>query len=293
MVIITDKSTPVYIEEIFNFISVRQPYFALSELSIQNECLSAKLRPEQLLGNEKGPISAAEAGRHLAILGSCLIGLVFNKKARHYYLAYSAVLERISLQTEYNGEDLIVQAYNASFQKRFASVSTELRNMQNEVILKLSIDYHVLSDNLFKRQFNDYKMEHEEPSFLNPYTSSFNLNELIIDGRVLKCSIGPVEAKDVSGHFPGYPSIPVAILMYTLTKTAGVLLSSIQENPNVNFLVKRAIVKAPTLARVGQKINIKTDLISFNDNLYIFNSIAYQENGSICGELEIHTIILS
>ena len=57
--------------EIFERIDVLPPYFALTDIQLHPDAsISAVAAIEQPLGAENGPVSAAEAGRHLAICGS-------------------------------------------------------------------------------------------------------------------------------------------------------------------------------------------------------------------------------
>ena len=63
-----DKILP---ERLFKSIVTRPPYFALTNISFDKykNILTANVMREQLLGDEVGPISTREAGRHLALTG--------------------------------------------------------------------------------------------------------------------------------------------------------------------------------------------------------------------------------
>ena len=76
-------------------IGVQPPYYALNDLELdeENGIMSAKVPVEQSSEMERSPITAAESGRHLAILGCCLMGVINTEGGKFYYLANSAVYE--------------------------------------------------------------------------------------------------------------------------------------------------------------------------------------------------------
>src|SRR5262245_15441062 len=76
-------------------IDVRPPYFAFQSVASDEPGIaSALVRSEQPLGHEDGPLSGAEAGRHLAILGACACSSVWEGSGTHFYLARRAKLLR-------------------------------------------------------------------------------------------------------------------------------------------------------------------------------------------------------
>src|SRR5688572_30011137 len=82
--------------DVHSLICVRPPYFAPEDVRANSTGVEAKGRVQQDPGRGPGPISGAEAGRHLAILGSCALARVNPQVERHYYLASAAELERLA-----------------------------------------------------------------------------------------------------------------------------------------------------------------------------------------------------
>ena len=81
------------IKEIINDIDVTYPYYSLRNLQLKGSDILATIQAEQPMENEAGTISAAEVGRHLAILGSCALAKDNKPKNKNYFLAYEAQLE--------------------------------------------------------------------------------------------------------------------------------------------------------------------------------------------------------
>src|SRR5918995_197603 len=89
------EGTPVSDDELFSRIEVCPPYFALTDVRRTDDGgVSAQVRICQSLGDEIGPVSAAETGRHLAILGSVAAAFANPSAKRHFYLAFDAELRR-------------------------------------------------------------------------------------------------------------------------------------------------------------------------------------------------------
>ncbi len=75
LIMLSNQLKEVSIEQILTKICVSPPYFAFQKIYQYQDLLIAPITPEQPQGNELGKISITEAGRHLAILGSCLLAL--------------------------------------------------------------------------------------------------------------------------------------------------------------------------------------------------------------------------
>ncbi|ETR69153.1 MAG: hypothetical protein OMM_09852 [Candidatus Magnetoglobus multicellularis str. Araruama] len=94
-------------------IKVSPPYYALKNVQLlknNTAYFSAEIPVEYPAGNECGSITAAEIGRHLAILGSCSLSQSNPIKEKHYYIANKATLnclckeKVISKNSEFIGE---------------------------------------------------------------------------------------------------------------------------------------------------------------------------------------------
>lgn len=99
---------------LFERIKIRSPYFALEDLTLdENNILSAVIPVQHSLEMEIAPIVAAEAGRHLAILGTCSAGLSNVNSGRHYYLAHKAELKRIESILDNPVSDICMESRQA------------------------------------------------------------------------------------------------------------------------------------------------------------------------------------
>ena len=81
--ILFTKAEEVSISEILKKICVSPPYFAFKKIYRYENILIAHITPEQPMNDEIGYISIGEAGRHMAILGTCVC--TFNQNEKHYY----------------------------------------------------------------------------------------------------------------------------------------------------------------------------------------------------------------
>jgi hypothetical protein len=133
--------------ELYSRICVRDPYFALSEVTMvgPGEVL-ARVPVEQAPGAEASPINAAEVGRHLAILGSCASALINPKEGQHYYLARRAKLERLHDGPRPRLEEPLWGLARAEFvEKRCTRAHTVLADPDGLPLYSLEVDYNVLS----------------------------------------------------------------------------------------------------------------------------------------------------
>jgi hypothetical protein len=138
--------------EICRRTAVERPYFAFSELSIDDAgTVSGEIRREHQLGYEHGPLGAAEIGRHLAILGSCAAAATSKSHERLYYLATHAELHRSALthggfpeDARYRGSATLIERTT-----RALSVRTTMQVGENTPFVSLLVQYKILSEPLF------------------------------------------------------------------------------------------------------------------------------------------------
>src|SRR5262245_26159628 len=82
-------------DDVFTCIATRDPYYALTTLAAFKEGMVEAELPIQLASDrEVGPITAAEAARHLGVLGSCALAEANRNRSVHYYVPRQATLER-------------------------------------------------------------------------------------------------------------------------------------------------------------------------------------------------------
>jgi len=147
------NALPVTSEEIFKLIDVCEPYYALKDLAIaQDGSISAKVPIQQDLYYEPLPISSSEAGRHLAVLGSCACALSNPDKFKHYYLAASANATRKDFDfTRDEPEYFLGHARCIKVDSRSAQAITSLQYPDGTIFSEIVINYHVLDYRVFER----------------------------------------------------------------------------------------------------------------------------------------------
>ncbi len=262
--------------ELYARICVRDPYFALREVTVVGEGeVLARVPVEQEPGQEASPINAAEVGRHLAILGSCASSLVNPKEGQHYYLARRARLERLHEGPLPRATGLLWGAARARFNdKRTATASTLLASPEGLPLFSVEVDYNVLSAAAFQRLFQCARREmRREPrerragspeDFAalrqNPHRLPLPLRDYVRDGECLKATLGPVSAELCKGHFAMHPVLPVAVVMSGLSGLAGTLLRQLLGNPSARYLVTRGEVRADSLAYAGETVTFGSHL---------------------------------
>ena len=93
--ILLSKAEELPLLGILDKICVSPPYFAFKKIYKYENILIAKISPEQPINDEIVAISIGEAGRHMAILGTCICAV--NQKEKFYYLVKDA---KITLETK-------------------------------------------------------------------------------------------------------------------------------------------------------------------------------------------------
>ena len=163
--------------------------------------------PEHPMLAETGPIYA-EAGRHLAILGSCAAAMNNPTRARHYYLAREAYLERSTAPVA--PQALLTCNAEADFtDKRTAHANCSLF-VRDEKLFTLDVSYSVLSEALFTRFYGKHGSDQRKEirdnvtpfHRANPYRSTNALeilNNTIAPSRLARGD----HQGDVRGPFPG------------------------------------------------------------------------------------------
>lgn len=253
-----------------SMIEVRAPYCALSDVRIlEPGVATALVIPEQEVDLEVGPVAAAEAGRHLAILGSYACASSGGaREGRHYYLAEEAQLEATDLVEEsgLSGRaPLRVLARVTSNDKRRPRAACEIHTLSGARLYSLSVGYNVVPERVFQRLFAAHRVDMRRERRgengaaaaaavhrRNPYRRRLPLTIEHVDGRTVRAALPCVNAEDCSGHFPLYPAIPVAVLMEVFSNAAGALLRQGAMAPSLRYRVRRAEIRASKLVFAGQ-----------------------------------------
>lgn len=277
--------------DLYPLICVRDPYFAFQTFDVQSDIVTSTVAAEHPMLAEAGPIAAAEAGRHLAILGSCAAAMNNPTRARHYYLAREAYLERA------NSALVAPSLLTCNAEADFADKRTARANCaifaRDEKLFTLDVSYSVLSEALFTRFYgkhgsevrNDVRDNVTPLQRVNPYRSTNPLEILESDDSKLRASLGVITKEMCAGHFPGYPCLPVAALMHCLSNAAGALF--LQRTGERGYVVQIAEVAARELAFAGTSLQLEASYVGGHARGEKFNVRAVSDAGAVIGELGI------
>jgi hypothetical protein len=231
---------------LFERICVRPPYFALTDISWTSPTFSARASAETDPLAERGPMSAAEIGRHAAIAGLCSIAMSMDDARRYYYLAKKARCRFFSSHAAY-GTTLKFAATPQATHAREASASVVVTIGIHRVAV-FDVQYARLSTELFSRLF----AKHHRPTFGVGWGYQDYL-PLRHEGYG-EAMIDNVPEDACSGHFDDYPALPVAVLMGEFTHLAGHMLKR-------GFRVTQADVDAESLVWAGESVRLRVDQV--------------------------------
>jgi len=197
-------------ENLVENIMVQKPYNILSCIEKDaNGNILAKVKNEFLSLNECGPISCSEAGRHLAILGSIALSMQSNSK--NYYLAKHASITRKTLLTkELNA--LQLETKLVSLGKRDGEIFGIVSDGSNNIYYEATIQYQVLSQQLFSKLFSTHKYVKDIHNERSPYQFRRKLSDVSISSNKITGEYGIILPGECEGHFKNYPALPVAVI---------------------------------------------------------------------------------
>lgn len=246
------ESKSLDIAKICKRIAVHRPYFAFSDLyAIGDSCILGAFAPEQSVGYELGPISSAELGRHLAILGSCAAA-VDAPDDMTYYLASKGRLELIpSAHTSGTAQKGTAIATVTSRSRR--TMTAEVVGNCGLVTAHLRCEYQVLSASVFSRIFTGHYTGSLTPPLQSPYRTPLTFDATQIGTNRMVVRTGQVSPESFAGHFDDYPSWPVAIIADTFGQVRTALLHNMldrQTSYRVSFLNVDALQLAPARAQL-------------------------------------------
>jgi len=275
---------------ILSRITVDRPYFAFQHLYRVLESdwgIYGTFRREQELGAELGPISTAEIGRHLAILGTCAASLERPTSPRCYYLANHATWLHQSPPISTSPDSPFV-ARARIIKRHKTEIEAEIQLICNDTIVgTLFVRYHVIGALAFKIQFSNCKNTSTFPIHPSPYRDPVPLRYAEIgDTRVEAFSEG-FSLFHCSGHFPNYPMWPVAVIMSAFGQTTRKLL--LQRNGrDIYYEVISANMEATMLPKAEDTIRFETQFLSQIDNSCAIVNRGYLGSHQVC---ELHTAL--
>ncbi|MFK7975500.1 MAG: hypothetical protein AB8C02_05155 [Halioglobus sp.] len=277
-------------DDLLKRIEVKPPYLALKQLGLHEDgSVSAQVVPEQPHYNELGPMAGAEAGRHLAIIGSCALAAANPRPGKHFYLAQQAKYRAHPLPKDYSLEPLYrVTATPGKIEGRVGYATTALTTVSGTPIVSLDVEYHVMSEKMFQKLFSAHR---HPPTKVDPraYQKDFLFPDHEISNSKLHASIDSISPSACPGHFEHYPCVPVAVLMAWLTQAAGKLLEHNFATPMIKFRVEHATVSAERLAFANQAVHLQAEITANNSDSHSVSLVctANDTDGMAFGGMEL------
>jgi hypothetical protein len=288
----TIQLSPSLYSYIKDLICTSRPYYALRNLQqLTDTILQCEILVENYGHKEDCLISAAEAGRHLAILGSCVLAANNQVEAKHFYLATAATLVRSADVALINPAQygkpvrLICRAELIQVGKKSGSVATSIYTPDGLTIYELQVEYKVMTAELFAKLFSASRLDNTDWA-PNPYTAPVPLKDLLYTDREFSASLGVIRKEQCVGHFDHYPALPVAVLSSSLMDLAGTHLRHITNNQALRYTPVHVNLQADRLAFAGEEVFIKSWLVEEGIGTYTFLATAENAAGSPIGQLE-------
>lgn len=286
----------------FRSIAVRPAIFALDEVAIPEPGIAlARVRPEHPLGHEVGPLAAAEAGRHLATLGTRACRSAADDSDQ-YYLLRRARLVQHREEFPVHSADFIASAQAARLDsRRDARAYAVLRAADSGMpLFELDVMYKVLSQSAFERVFaahrRDLRAQPREPARHgdaqliaqrgNPYQRPLPLEITRRTPESVRARLHAVTADLCAGHFPLYPALPVALLMQGLSALCGEALRGRWGNL-ARYRVVSADVSTERLAFVGERLMFEAAFQQARGDRELYQAWVTLEDGTSVGFLSI------
>lgn len=284
------EGTRVSDDELFSRIEVCPPYFALTDLRRTDDGeVTARVRICQSLGDELGPVSAAETGRHLAILGSCAAAFVNSDAGRHFYLAFDAELRRSRTRVEADySEELVARARAHFVDPTTALAVADLRTQDDRTIYSLVVFFFVVPENDFRGLFAAHA--HDDAPLdgrPDPYHDVIGVSDVSVWDTRLHGTLGRIDPYRCAGHFPGLPAMPVAFLMSNVGAAASLLLHHVLGREEVRFVVREASLRAENLAFTGERVDIHVEYQRFASGTHWLHCAAIAEGTKSVGQVHI------
>jgi len=290
MPIATAGTRTISDDELFARIEVRPPYFSLADLRRGDDnAMSARVQTRQSLGGEAGPVSAAETGRHLAILGSCSAAFANPADSRHFYLAYDAELRRsrTRIEPDYSGE-LVARGRADFIDPSTAIAVADLRTDDGRTIYSIVVYYLVVPENDFRTLF----AAHEHPDAPlegrpDPFEDVIGLDDVSVWDTRLHGTLGRIDPYRCAGHFPALPAMPVAFLMSNLSAAAARVLKHVLDREELDYVIREASVRAENLAFTDERVDIHVEYQRFASGTHWLHCAAIAEGTKSVGQTHI------
>ncbi len=291
-----DNATALSKDFLFQKICVSEPYFAMNELIYSDhKIVQASFIIENIGFPESFSLSSGEAGRHLAILGSCALALINPDPEKHYYLAVEAVggnsnvAKAVHRCLDRKNKKFIVQskAISLDLRKKSGQAEAKIFNAHGLEVSSLIITYKVFRNDLFKRLFKRFYIENAMNMAANPYTDNYPLKDVVYSNNVLTGKTGIIRPEQCAGHFDEYPALPVAMLCSLLFEMAGRHYMHKVNRNDVKYCVDRILLTANRLASAGEFLLLQSEefVNNIENKRYIVSARDFE--GNVVGKVDI------
>ena len=275
-------------------ICVSKPYYALQDVKyLSNGKLQATVTVENQHSGETTPISASEAGRHSAILGSLALALENPLPIKHYYLASHAILNRInhttSTQPSVFAQKVIIEAevLDLDIAAKKGKINATIYTAAGVPILNLVVSYHVFKKDLFSKLFRKRYQEDVLSKSANPYTANTPLYDVTLTKNQMTASLGVIQAEQCLGHFDNYPALPVAILCNAMIRLGGLHVERLTFDNGISYAVRSAILSADGLAFAGQEVTLSSSVMHVDADEFQMLIRASDQSGNTISTIEL------
>lgn len=269
---ISDVVRTSTLEHLSRRICVRPPYFALFDLTLEGRFLTAKAVAEAPPFLERGPMTAAELGRHAAITGLSHAAASQSDDRRRYYLAQHAACRYVENRHAY-GTPVRFTSKVLDLTKRSCRAAVTA-TAEGDPLAEFEVDYTILTEAAFERLFRSRAKA--APTVHNPY-GNLLAEAYRRDGPVAEQVIPELPAAACVGHFEGYPALPVAVLMGQLSYLAGQLFGKGSDA----FRVVRGSVDANDLAWAGETASFWVRHVGPEDDAERFQCDAFASDRQV------------
>jgi hypothetical protein len=277
--------------DLFKLIGVRDPYFALKSVAVSGDGrVEAEVPVELKSSREAGCITAAEAARHLGLLGSVAAAQVNPNKAVHYYVPRAATLDRGPGLTTATGVKLEASGGAEMKSKNVAHARVALHTRSGALLYTLSVELMALDQESFDRVFKGVRRDLRRSSRppvderrptgelrvmrSNPYGAPLELKNIgRAGGDIVEATFGPISPIVCMGHYPMYPVLPVGLVMTALSQLCGELLVQ-RAGHEVKYVVRHAAATADNLAVAGETVAFEARYLSGTTKTRLFQGRA-------------------
>jgi hypothetical protein len=280
------------IETLENLIIVRPPYFALKNVYYdEEEFFYAEPDNEYLYKYEGGPMAAAEFGRHLAILGSVALAKKYSIREANYYLATKAFIKRNDTRV-YSSDQLKLSLSYQHLENKKASVTGRLTDDHGMTVFEGSVEYLIMSQNVFGRLYSQYKVDQVTSGEDHPYKYRKAFRQRIYAGETAIGRYGIIKPEHCEGHFQHFPALPVAIVGNLFSQLSIDLMRKITGLKNHKFVLTDSMINSYNLAFHGEKAIVHAKLVkSFSPTQAIIHCEATTEKGKFAdAQIELEAV---